>query len=199
MEINETHKMRYFFFIIITLLCISIHNCTPKPNLKPYWDTDNQIYFIPQDSLLIDFKNLPESWIIANPDSIPERIVFCTVEQQQNICTMLINPTDKPLAKLSRIEQIQIIKEICNQTSPINQNNIELENLKNNARFSVRIHLKDPSIKDSINIIFIGYFFNRNNSTKVLVSTIPETLYDSLGETTLLNSLYSNISPYNPH
>lgn len=76
-----TKRINLIFQFFLVVVALSFVSCSDK---KSYWDEDESRFYIPSESLFVEVPK-DEGWIVANPGSLPENLLFCTVRAESEI------------------------------------------------------------------------------------------------------------------
>lgn len=182
---------RFTSFILLSLLT----SCGSKAS---YWDDDKNEFHITTENLTVHVPDSDE-WIIADPENLPDNILYCGVMPDKGIANYLFverylfNGQDVYSIPKKSIEQL--ISEITHQSSEagnVEYTAINTENTsfisKNAVKFNTIVRI------DSMGIEFKGYIFSHNNRVMTYMTTEPFPT-DSISQN-IVNQILTNSITY---
>ncbi len=187
--------------LIASLIIIMIVSACSSPMEK--WDDDNRTYTNETYGLSL---NLPdEDWQIAVGDSLPDKILFCGVIPEKEICTILCKFDKKiyspDIWSANENSVLSIIEQITKQHTKVNAiySVPKIEKTKLNGinviKFNRNLHLPIDSV-DTLSVSYCGVLTISNSKFIGLLNTFPgeKQTYREISET-IISGL--NIQPSN--
>ena len=189
-------KLKYWSVVGLMFLI----SCSELKTNQSFWDDTTGTYTIPSLELSYTVPTDVEYWAVADLDDTTPKIKFCGVDTSTDICIVIVEPNSE-LRRVSELDSVKvkdILREIICQspTGHILRFSPKIERglYAGSGSWDFRADISLVSMRDTVEVSYIGHIFDWLNKKVVGIVTIVQTeVIDSIGLQTI-DSFFDGVS-----